>query len=67
MRRFIYSVVTLLLLGTLVAQQLRAESDREEREVRRQAAEVCPKFWANQDLAHAKGVYDQAIQVCPEI
>ena len=67
MRGLVYSVMALLLVGSLLAHELRAESEREEREIRQQANEICPKFWANEDLAKAKDVYNQAIQVCPEI
>ena len=51
----------------MLAHELRAESEREEREIRQKVAVICPKLWANVDLAKAKGVYNQAIEVCPEI
>ena len=44
MRGLVYSVMALLLVGTLLAHELRAESEREERELRQQATEICPKF-----------------------
>jgi hypothetical protein len=66
MQRAIYSLTALVLAFGLLSHVLRAESDREERALQQQAAEVCPKVWANPEVVKAKGLVEQTRQVCPE-
>lgn len=66
MQRAIYSLTALVVTFGLLGHVLRAESDRQERSIRQQAAEICPKVWADPELVKAKGIVKLVQQVCPE-